>query len=293
MFANFGPCHHTVLAQVDGHGTLEQTRNVAAMIDDEYLERGLSKFVEDGVRAAQVAVLKVESDENAKGTLRSSRAYIGYQEAVSGVFAQTFRSMSAFAFNYSGGSASSVQALDRAGDAFVAAATGVLAQKYDRGKAYVNMAPSLSEVTEALTKAKDRTVDDYKHGMIGEARLKRDPIVSVMNNMNNSPGAVQQTAVGDDNRQSVQQNANALLSAIDSLLSSDDFKSLESENKLAVTDLADTLRDEIRKPTPDAPKVRRWVERLGSLAAQAGMNVASAIFIAAATQYLGLTPPPQ
>jgi hypothetical protein len=42
--------------------------------------------------------------------------------------------------------------------------------------------------------------------MVGEERLAQDPVVNIVNTITNSPGAVQQNVVGQDNQQSVQRS---------------------------------------------------------------------------------------
>jgi hypothetical protein len=117
-------------------------------------------------------------------------------------------------------------------------------------------------------------VDDFHHGMVGEESLKQDPVVSVVNNITNSIGTVVQTAVGQNNQQSAQQQS--LLSTLDKLVNSDEFKSLSGENRSAIQDLTDVLRDEIKKPNADTSKVARWGQRLIQLAQQLGLHVAAA-----------------
>jgi hypothetical protein len=69
----------------------------------------------------------------------------------------------------------------------------------------------------------DAVVDDFRH-MIGEEKLKQDPVVNISTTVNHSKDVVIQNAVGDNNRQSVEQRS--LLDALDKLLSSQEFKNL-------------------------------------------------------------------
>src|SRR5689334_9967573 len=101
--------------------------------------------------------------------------------------------------------------------------------------------------------------------MTGASRLKKDPLVNVVSTIANSPGAVQQTALGEHNQQSVQQQTSSLLQAIDDLLASDEFKQLDESNRIAIQDTTDVLRDEIAKPSSDPSKIKRWAGRLLAL----------------------------
>ena len=119
-----------------------------------------------------------------------------------------------------------------------------------------------------------RAADDFRHGMAGEEKLKQDPFVNIINTVMNSPGTVLQNAVGANNQQSAQQQS--LLGALDGLVTSEEFERLREEDRLAVQDLVDTLRDEIKKPDPDSPKIARWGRRLIELTQQLGLHVAAA-----------------
>jgi hypothetical protein len=123
---------------------------------------------------------------------------------------------------------------------------------------------------------KDALVDDFRHGMMGSQRLKKDPVVSIVSNQNNSPGAVQQIGVGDKfSQQAFVQNHQPLIDAIEKALASSEFAKLQPEQKDGFKDVADTLLEEAAKPTPDAGKIRRWGTRLSEIALQVGMRVAS------------------
>jgi hypothetical protein len=53
----------------------------------------------------------------------------------------------------------------------------------------------------------DAMVDDFTHGMAGGARLSKDPVVSIVSTISNSPGAVQQSGFGQLNQSVTQQGA--------------------------------------------------------------------------------------
>jgi hypothetical protein len=134
--------------------------------------------------------------------------------------------------------------------------------------------PSIPGLKTKLHEMVRNAVDDFRHGMVGEERLAQDPVVNIVNTITNSPGAVQQNVVGQDNQQSVQQQS--LFSEFDKLVSSEEFKQLPEQDRLAVKDLVDTLGDEIKKPKPDLPKIARWGRRLIEFVQQLGLDVAAA-----------------
>lgn len=65
-----------------------------------------------------------------------------------------------------------------------------------RGLTGINLKMA-NELQEQWRDEKLRVVDDYRHGMLGDAPLKKDPFVSVTSNIVNSPGAVQQSGIGN------------------------------------------------------------------------------------------------
>jgi hypothetical protein len=56
----------------------------------------------------------------------------------------------------------------------------------------------------AMREKRERLLDDFKHGIIGSERLKRDPVVSFVANQTGSPGAVQQIGIGDFSQSALQ-----------------------------------------------------------------------------------------
>jgi hypothetical protein len=54
--------------------------------------------------------------------------------------------------------------------------------------------------------------------MIGSQRLKKDPVVSIVSNQTNSPGAVQQIGVGDFSQKAFVENHQPLVDAINKAL---------------------------------------------------------------------------
>jgi hypothetical protein len=119
----------------------------------------------------------------------------------------------------------------------------------------------------------DAVVDGFRHGMIGEEKLKQDPVVNISTTVNHSKDVVIQNAVGDNNRQSVEQRS--LLDALDKLLGSQEFKNLTEQNRLAIQDMVDVLRSEVTKQDAEQDKVGRWGSRLIELLKQVGLHTAA------------------
>ena len=60
-----------------------------------------------------------------------------------------------------------------------------------------------NKAREKLNERKIQLIDDFRHGMMGSGRLKKDPLVNVINTQTNGPGATQQVGIGDNFSQSV------------------------------------------------------------------------------------------
>jgi hypothetical protein len=98
--------------------------------------------------------------------------------------------------------------------------------------------------------------------------------VNLVANQTNSPGAVQQLGVGDFSQSAMVQNYAPLVHAIDAAINSDEFKSLKPEQQVAFSDIADAIKDEAGKSSPDGSKLKRWGQRLLNFANEVGMKVA-------------------
>lgn len=124
---------------------------------------------------------------------------------------------------------------------------------------------------------RDNLLADFKNGMMGSERLKKDPLLNVINNQTNSPGAIQQVGIGDKFSQAAfTQNHNELVTAIDRALSSAEFAQLAQDKKDAFSDTAVVVKEEALKQTPDVGKLKRWGGRLIDLSKDIGMKVAAA-----------------
>jgi hypothetical protein len=112
--------------------------------------------------------------------------------------------------------------------------------------------------------------------MFGSERLKKDPLVNVINTQRNSPGAFQQVGIGNNFSQSAfTKDHQELIIAIDRALSSADFAGLKPPQKEAFSDTAAVVKDEAAKQEPDVGKLKRWGGRLVDLSKDLGMNFAA------------------
>ena len=124
-----------------------------------------------------------------------------------------------------------------------------------------------------MNHTRDRLLDDFKHGMMGSQRMKKDPVISVV--QNNSPGAVQQLGSGNFNQAAFNQNHQSLVHEIEKALASPEFAALKSEDRVSVQDVAEVVKEEAKNTDPDAGKLKRWGDRLVRISEDVGLKVLS------------------
>ncbi len=129
----------------------------------------------------------------------------------------------------------------------------------------------LDIIRKKLEEKHQRLTDDFAHGIQGSERLKKDPLVNVVNN--NSPGTIQQVGIGNFSQSAFLQNNTELMNAIDQALASEEFKSLDADSQAALSDTAEVLKSEASKLNPNAGKLKRWGTRLAQMCTDVGVKV--------------------
>lgn len=105
--------------------------------------------------------------------------------------------------------------------------------------------------------------------------MNKDPLVSVITKITNSPGAVAQGGIGNvqDARTSI---AGAdIRSALAQFMNSTQVQALAVDDKQSIADVAEVLVTELDKPQPDAGRITRWGRRLIDIAERLGIGVAA------------------
>jgi hypothetical protein len=62
---------------------------------------------------------------------------------------------------------------------------------------------------------------------------------------------------------------------IEKALASLEFAALKPEDKVSVQDIADVVKEEAAKPTPEPGKLKRWGDRLVKITEDVGLKVVS------------------
>ena len=245
------------------------------MYDAGYLGSNLNRRSQKAAEDFGVEIGQIRGKAAQAGALGGSRTYLQFIDAGLTIVSREVNDAIQFAYNLTGEhDGEVVNQVAYCATQMVAKIMQIARQhgSTDGGAA----ADIINKMDVALSERKDALVDDFRHGMMGSQRLKKDPVVSIVSNQNNSPGAVQQIGVGDKfSQQAFVQNHQPLIDAINKALTSPEFAKLQPEQKDGFKDVADTLLDEAKKDQPDPGKLKRWGTRLGELATQLGLHVAA------------------
>jgi hypothetical protein len=248
----------------------------AIMDDSEYLGKNLNQRAYDVVPVINLAVETVMRQANVVGRLGSGNTIHEIMTQSLRVFTDEVKKGLQFAFNFTGNN-DEVEAIRYfAGRVATIVMDKVVDGSMRLGLSEATVAPHVAKMRVDLSEKKDRLIEDFAHGMMGENRLKKDPVISVVNNQTNSPGAVQQVGFGNFSQTAFTQNRQPLIAAIDAALSSSEFAALKPAEQDGVRDIADALRQEAEKSELDIGKLKRWGSRLVQLTGDLGMRVASA-----------------
>jgi hypothetical protein len=120
------------------------------------------------------------------------------------------------------------------------------------------------------------TVDDFGFGILGGSKMTKDPLVSVVGSISNSPGAVLQSGFGSVQQVSVTvAKADAIRAAVSEFVASEDVRKLPPDDQQSIKDVAEVITGELDKPAPEVPKLQRWAKRLSDIAEKLGVAVAA------------------
>lgn len=236
----------------------------------EYLDRRLQRMREEAFIEAKAA----HGQYLGRGDVNNSRTHLFARQAAVDVIKPSLLRMAKVAFEITGDhSQETASALETATSMLVGDYINWIADKAARSP-FKSVLPSMASVAQELGDAVAGAVDDFRHGIIGDERMAKDPVVNIVNTITSSPNAVVQNAVGSANRQSAEQTN--LLSAIDDMLSSAEYKRLSEAEREGIQDVADVLRQELTKQDPEVPKIARWGKRLIEMCNDVGLQVAAA-----------------
>jgi hypothetical protein len=181
--------------------------------DAGYLGGNLNKRSQRAAEDFGVEVAQILAKAAQAGALGGSRTYLQFSDAGLTILAREINDAIQFAYNLTGEHDGEV--LNQAAycaTQMVAKIMQIARQRAsnDGGTA----AEIINKMDMALSERKDALLDDFKHGMMGSQKLKKDPVVSIVSNQTNSPGAVQQIGLGNFSQSAFVQNHKPLVEAI-------------------------------------------------------------------------------
>jgi hypothetical protein len=247
--------------------------------DIAYLNRAFQRMCDEAIEGVQSERSKIMANAAKNGVLQSGGMLLSVKNEYLRAAGQTADKMVRLAFEIGGSTARPVcDAVDRALKSLRDVLSNDLAQFFRVQGAFAG-----SSVTDALgndflhtmDKRITAIVDDLRFGIAGGMRLSKDPLVNVISNITNSPGAVVQGGIGNVQRVVTSGASNDIRAALAQFMGSAEVQALSPENRQSVADVAEVIEGELENPKPDASKVARWGKRLIDLAERLGIAVAA------------------
>jgi hypothetical protein len=246
--------------------------------DLQYLGRNLNGRTLKAVQDFELEVSRITRQAAVAGALHGSRTFIELWSAGVAVLEREVKDAIQFTYNVTGENTGEVynqvafcskQMVDRI-------MQGVRQRAGENDRAFGGGYAEIGDrMLNAMNETRDRLLDDFKHGMTGSQKLKKDPVVNIVANQTGSPGATQQVGVGEFSQSAFLQNHQPLIDEINKALASNEFAALKPDEQEGLRDIADIVKAEAEKPTPDVGKLKRWGERLVELFQDVGLKVVS------------------
>lgn len=246
--------------------------------DPGYLGSNLNERTRKATHDFAAEMAQVTSKMARNGTLNSSMTFVQFWQVGLSVFEREANAACKFIYNlteqHTGEPYNQVAyCVGRMAENILQAVTDRAAQAGALGGSYAGI---VQNMREEMNLKRDHLLADFRNGMMGTERLKKDPLLSVINNQTNSPGAVQQLGIGDKFSQvAFVQNHQELVSAIDRAIASAEFGQLSQDQREAFSDIAVVVKDEASKAQPDIGRLKRWGGRLVDLSKDIGLKGAA------------------
>jgi hypothetical protein len=204
----------------------------------DYVKRALDRLAEKAGENASAGISRIHRENAAVGRLESGVTLIQSNEAILALMTTSINDGISLVFNaLEKVTPEGIELLRQ----FSAALEKVIAAPVWQ---WANISDTTFAIKRKMAKELDvrlaelstAAIDDFENGMMGGARLKKEHVVSIVNNMINSPGGVQQAGVGEFSQTAFTEQSNSLIHAIDGLLASAEFQNLDQDKRDAVSD---------------------------------------------------------
>jgi ferritin-like metal-binding protein YciE len=249
--------------------------------DIAYLERSFARLRDDAVQSAQKERLRVTAEATRAGAPQSGRMLLLVKEQYDRAATNAADKIVHLAYELTGATDKPVSEAVELG--LSALAEGLAADLADflesqRGWVPPNVRMQLNnDFLDRTNKLIDATVDDFQRGIAEGTRLTKEPLVSVISEITNNPGAMLQTGVGNRQNAITTITTDNIKAALAQFLHSKEVEGLGAENKQSIVDMVEIVANELDKPSPDASKIARWGKRLIVLAERLGVAAAASV----------------
>jgi hypothetical protein len=244
-----------------------------------YLNRAFHRLCDEALEAVQIERAKIMAQAAMRGALSSGGMLVSVKDQYTRAANQTADKMVRLAFEVTGSTDQPVrETVERGLRSLRDALSNNLAEFFRVQGAFAgsNTTDALgNDFLHTMDKRITSVVDDLQYGMAGGTRLSKDPLVSVITNITNSPGAVAQGGVGNVQHVVSSGASNDIRAALTQFMASAAVQGLSAENRQSLADVAEVIDGELQNPKPDASKVARWGKRLVDLAERVGIAVAA------------------
>jgi hypothetical protein len=163
------------------------------MIDTEYLERGLGRRVDTAFTTFAKEVETSMAMLASKGMLSSGTTLQMFSDVSVASFSRWFADAAQFVFSAAGAHDRSVSArLESNSSTLIEKICAHLRERQKNTGFQPDVAfRQIESIGLDLLNKKSELLDDFEHGINGSSKLKPDPLLSLVANQLNSPGAVQ------------------------------------------------------------------------------------------------------
>ena len=245
-----------------------------------YLTRALKRHRDEAVSSARDARERAMAQAAAMGRLQSGATLAEIGRGYDETGRQAIERMVRHTYELTGNSSASVaDVLEPALRDLRDALSNALADFFQSPQSSWAPKNATDEVGNRFLNSMDQritaTMDDFRFGISGGTRLSKDPVVSVITSISNSPGAVAQSGMGNVQHALTSAGGNAVRAAVVGFLNSQEVRNLSPDERQSIADVADVLTGELDKPSPDPSKLQRWGKRLSELAERLGVAVAA------------------
>ncbi len=250
----------------------------------EYLKRNLRRRVERAYPAFVRSIEAMMAEHAGKGMLASGATVSRFEEISTEALRSWYGDAAVFTYSLTDqhGPEVSEHLNDEARNLIASICIFVRERGMNTGLTPEVFNKQADHFHSLLNRISAEQLDDFEHGILGNTRMKKDPLITMTANQTNSPGSVQQLGVGST--QTVNVGYQSLVSAIDSIVGSEEYNSLAPGARAEFHAIADFIKAEAGKTPPDEGRLKRLGSKLLAFTEELAMKAASSTLAAVLTK---------